>query len=434
MTRASLLIILITTALLARVRAQYPNTPIMGWKMEGSNGHYTFTPAPLFGTPNFHYDIYPPEKGGNDLDSWLSSKVEKDVQTSGYILQPGQSKAQDIRAFKVYSVLVKDAAGKSWLLNYMAYLRQDHSIRFGRITEVPNAAIAKNNMNIAVQHFIRLSKQEGVPGETDGSSGNSGSSNTSSGSNSANNASSSNAKNSTGTNKTTSSNIVETPVTTPGQGLKPSQIKGVVLHQEYGYGVGGMMLIKYNPYLLLQDGTIYSHPEVCAYDLDVVKSREAEPGKWGTWKLEDSKTLVVTMNSDHKPDRWQGTAHWFWAAPAAKNEKLAGTWSTIGGGGNTAFGGGSIVVSSNVLTFNTQGQFTTVSTGGGSYNAAGGSVTAYSNKDGAGTYTFDGYSLELKYNNGKIVRKNFCFYADDSKDVWVFGTRPYTPSDSNKKK
>jgi hypothetical protein len=320
MTRTSLLLILIITALLARVRAQYPNTPIMGWKMEGSNGHYTFTPATLFGTPIFHYDIYPPEKGSNDLDSWLSSKVEKDVQASGYILQPGQSKAQDIRAFKVYSVLVKDAAGKSWLLNYMAYLRQDHSIRFGRITEVPNAAIAKNNMNIAVQHFIRLSKQEGVPGET----------------------------------------------------------------------------------------------------------------RWGTWKQEDSKTLVVTMNSDHKPDRWEGAAHWFWAVPAAKNEKLAGTWSTIGGGGNTAFGGGSMVVSSNVLTFNTQGQFTTLSTGGGSYNGSTGSVTAYSSKDGAGTYTFDGYSLELKYNNGKIVRKNFCFYAD-SKDVWVFGTRPYTPSDSNKK-
>ena len=419
MTRASLLIIGIITALLGHIRAQYPNTPIMGWKMEGNNGHYTFTPTMLFGTPNFHYDIYPPEKGNNDLDSWLSSKVEKDVQASGYTLQPGQSKAQDIRAFKVYSVLVKDAAGKSWLLNYMAYLRQDHSIRFGRITEVPNAAIAKNNMNIAVQHFIRLSKQEGIPGETDASSGDN---------------SSNNSNNSATTNKTTSSTIIETPVTTPGQGLKPTQIKGIVLHQEYGYGVGGMMLIKYNPYLLLQDGTIYLHPEVCAYDLDVARSREVEPGKWGTWKQEDSKTLVVTMNSDHKPDRWQGTTHWFWAVPAAKNERLSGTWSTIGGGGNTAFGGGAMVVSSNVLTFNNQGQFTTLSTGGGSFNGAGGSVTAYSNKDGAGTYTFDGFSLELKYNNGKIVRKNFCFYDSDSKDVWVFGTSPYTPSDSNKKK
>jgi hypothetical protein len=425
MIRASLLIFLIITTLPVRAHAQYPNTPIMGWKMDGNNGHYTFTPAPLFGTANFHYDIYPPEKGNDDLDSWLSSKVEKDLQASGYTLQPGQSKARDIRAFKVYSVLVKDAAGKSWLLNYMAYLRQDHSIRFGRITEVPNAAIAKNNMNIAVRHFIRLSKQEGIPGETDGSSGsrNSGSTNSSTSTGGGNT--------STGSG-TTSPGRAETPVTTAGQGLKPAQIKGVVLHQEYGYGVGGMMLIKYNPYLLLQDGTIYSHPEVCAYDLDVFKSRETEPGKWGTWKLEDSKTLVVTMNSDHKPDRWQGTAHWFWAVPAAGNERLAGTWSTIGGGGNTAFGGGAIVVSSNVLTFNTQGQFTTLSTGGGSFNGSGGSVTAYSNKEGAGTYTFDGYSLELKYNNGKIVRKNFCFYAD-SKDVWVFGTRPYTPSDSNKK-
>ncbi len=400
----------------------------MGWKMEAGNGHYTFTPAMLFGAANFHYDIYPPEKGSNDLDSWLSSKVEKDLQVSGYTLQPGQSKAQDIRSFKVYSVLVKDGAGKSWLLNYMAYLRQDHSIRFGRITEVPNAAIAKNNMNIAVQHFLRLSKQEGAVGT--------GNNNTNSNNNinGGNNTNSTTANNSAAINKTPSPNNTTTPVTSPGQGLRPAQIKGLVLHQEYGYGVGGMMLIKYNPYLLLQDGTVYSHPEVCAYDLDITRSRETEPGKWGTWKQEDSKTLVITMNSDHKPDRWEGTTHWFWASPAAKNEKLAGTWSTIGGGGNTAFGGGAVVVSSNVLTFNTEGQFTTLSTGGGSFNGSGGSVTAYSNKDGAGTYTFDGFSLELKYNNGKIVRKNFCFYDASDKDVLVFGTRAYTPSDSNKKK
>jgi hypothetical protein len=143
--------------------------------------------------------------------------------------------------------------------------------------------------------------------------------------------------------------------------------------------------------------------------------------------------MVITMNIDKKPERWEGKSKWFWAKPATKNEKLAGTWSTIGGGGNTIMGGGTMVVSSNALTFNDQGQFTTESTGGGTFSGATGTVTAYSNKNAAGTYTFDGYSLELKYNNGNIVRKSFCFY-DDTKEVWVFGTKPYTPSDSNKKK
>ena len=190
------------------------------------------------------------------------------------------------------------------------------------------------------------------------------------------------------------------------------------------------MIIEYRPYLLLNDGTAYKHCEVSPYDLDVDKCRQVETRNWGVWRLE-GKTMIMTMNDDHKMERWD--KNWFWAPPAAKNEKMSGTWSTISGGGNTALGGGSIVVSSNQLTFNSQGQFTTLSTGGSSYTGATGSVTAYSNKDGAGTYVFDGYSLELRYNNGRVVRKSFCYYPD-SKDVWEWGTRAYTPNDETKKK
>lgn len=378
----------------------------MGWKMQENSGHYTFTPATLFGTSNFHYDIYPPEKGPEDIGSWLAAKAEQDARTAGYTPLPGETKSQDVRSFKLYSIVVRDAAGKSWVLNYMAYTRPDRLVRYGRITEIPNAAVTRNNSNTAVQHFIRLSRQEG--GLT-----------TSAGDSQDHNS------NQSHTSSSTSYHKEETPVTAPGQGLKPSEIKGVVLHQEYGVGVGGMMIVEYNPYLFLKDGTVYSDPTVCAYDLDVARSRELEPKKWGTWKQENDETMIITMNKDHKPDRWEGKGRWFWARPALKNERLSGTWSTISGGGNTAFGGGSMVISSNVLTFNGQGQFTTLSTGGGTYSGATGSVSAYSNKDGAGTYTFDGYSLELRFNNGKVVRKNFCFY-DDKKDVWVFGTSPYT--------
>jgi len=403
-------------------KAQYPSSPIMGWKIQENSGHYTFTPSALFGTPNFHYDVYPPESATGDIGAWLAARAEQDARTAGYTPVPGQTKSQDVKSFRIYSVIVKDAAGRSWLLNYMAYTRPDHQVRYGRITEIPNAVTTRTNTNTAVQHFIKLSKQEGgltaAPGDNPAQTSAQTSSQTST--------------QTSGHTPATTSHSTETPVTAPGQGLKPSDIKGVVLHQEYGMGVGGMMIIEYNPYLLLKDGTVYSHPYVCAYDLDVARSRELEPKKWGTWTAENAETLIVTFSGDRKPDRWE-KAHWFWATPAAKDLKISGTWSTISGGGNTAFGGGSIVVSSNVLTFNDQGQFTTLSTGGGTYSGATGTVTAYSNKDGAGIYTFDGYSLQLKYNNGKLVRKNFCFY-DDTKEVWVFGTSPYTPSDSGKKK
>jgi hypothetical protein len=303
-------------------------------------------------------------------------------------------------------------------------------------------------MNTAVQHFIKISKREGglivsEGGASGGGAAGGGSAGGTTGGGSgdpapmpgASGSGSGSGSNGGGGSKggRTTNGRVETPTTAPGQGLKPVEIRGIVLHQEYGMGVGGMMIIEYNPYVLLQDGTIYSDPYVCIYDLDVAKSREVEPKKWGTWKLESATTLVVTMNSDRKPDRWENKAHWFWASPAKKGEKLEGTWSTISGGGNTAFGGGSVVVSSNALTFNNQGQFTTLSTGGGSFSGATGTVTAYSNKDAAGTYVFDGYSLELRYGNGTVVRKTFCSY-DESREVWVLNTRAYTPDDATEKK
>jgi hypothetical protein len=420
----SLLTGLFVLGFLFRIYAQHPNSPITGWKMQEDDGHVSFAPAMIFGQPNFHYDVYPPEKGvSEDIDGWLSRMAESDVLASGFTLVPNQSQSRDVQSFKLYSVMIKDKAGKQWLANYMAYARPDHSIRYARIIEVPNATVAKNNMNMAVQHFIKISKEEGglvVNGSTTGSRGSGGSGGGSTGGSP------------TGS-RPASGGRAETPTTAPGQGVKASELKGIVLHQEYGVGVGGMMIIKYNPYVLLNDGSVYSDPYVCIYDLDVAQSREVEPKKWGTWKLESATTLVVVMNADRKPDKWEGKAHWFWADPAKKGEKLDGTWSTIGGGGNTAYGGGTMIVSSNVITFNNQGQFTTLSTGGGTTSGPAGTVTAYSNKDAAGTYLFDGYSLELQYGNGKVVRKTFCSY-DDTREVWVLNSSAYTPDDKTDKK
>lgn len=400
---------LVSLTFAAIAAAQLPNTPIPGWKMQENAGAYSFTPAMLFGKPNFHYDVYPLEKTGNtNLAGWLAARAAENVQASGYTPVPGQSSARDVQSFKTYSTLATDASGYKWLLNYMAYVLPDHSIRYARIIEIPNASVTKNNMNTAVQHFLKLSKQEGglvaaAPANT-GSTGNS-------------------------TTTHQPSTKITTPVTAAGAGLKPDAIRGLVIHSESRIGVGGMMIIVYEPYLVLKDGTIYSYPDVSPYDLDVAQSRQVEEKRWGTWKL-DSKVLTVTMNDDHKPETWNGG--WFWADPAAKGEKLSGTWSTISGGGNTAMGGGAITYASNSLTFNNQGQFTKLSTGGGSFSGASGSVSAYSNKDAAGTYVLDGFGIELKYNNGTVVRSCFYFYPD-SKVVWGINTRPYTTDDADKK-
>jgi len=377
--------------------AQSPSTPIQGWKMNADGAHYSYTPSPLIGKIPINYDIFPPMNAKTeDLAGWLQDIIQKDLAGLHYTPLPGDPKIQDIQSIKLYSVGVKDAAGKQWLVNYMAYTRSDGQVRYGRIIEAPVNSI-KPYMTTAVQHFMAICKKEGgLPDQNN---------------------------NKSATTKPTKPRDIETPVTAPGQGLKPADIKGFVIHQETGIGVGGMVILVQRPYLLLKDGTCYKHCEVSPYDLDVARSRQTEPKQWGVWSIEGKK-FTVRMNDDDKPDVWE--SNWHWARPAEKNEKIKGSWYTIGGGGNTALGGGSMVVSSGNITFNDKGQFTRLSTGGGSYAGPTGSVTAYSNKEAAGVYTLDGYSLELRYNNGTVVRQSFYFYPD-SKEVFGLGDRDYVP-------
>jgi hypothetical protein len=392
-----LLSCLICLSLCIELAAQSSIQPIQGWKMSGDDGHYSYTPAPLIGSIPIQYDVFPPKKTGSaDLADWLAAIAAKDLSDLHYTALPGNPNIQEIKSIQLYSVAAKDAAGKQWLINYMAYARPDGTARYGRIIESPVNSV-KPYMNRAVQHFMAVCRQEGGLAAA---------------------ASTSNEQ------KTTRPKREETPVTAPGQGLKPADIKGFVIHQETGIGVGGMVIIVWRPYLLLKDGTMYAHCSVSPYDLDVARSRQTEPKQWGTWTLQ-GKTLITKFPDDKTPDKWE--SHWQWARPAEKNEKISGAYYTISGGGNTAMGGGSMVVSSSNITFNDKGQFTRVSTGGGSYAGATGSVTAYSNKDAAGTYILDGYSLELKYNNGTSSRLSFYFYPD-SKEVFGLGARDYVPA------
>lgn len=383
--------------------AQTNITPIPGWKLENIGGWYKFTPP----TGNFEYDIMSLETSGvNNLTDWVKTFSIKDLQASGYSapLASNPPLTKYIQSILTYSVIVTDQQNVKWGIMYVAYSRPDNAIRYGKVIWQPGKP--GDALNTAARHFATLMKQE--IGQTQ-------------------------AKNNTTSTQsevksTPAATSTSSPITTPGKGLSPADIRGLVIHSESSIGVGGMMIIVYKPYILLKNGTMYEHPEISPYDLDVAQSRQSEPEKWGTWKL-DGKTL--TINHGTKTGVSQTVNHWIsgwsWAEPAVKGEKITGSYSTISGGGNTAFGGGAITVSSKFITFNNKGQFTYESTGGGSYNGAGGGVSAYSTKNTSGTYTFDGYSLQLSFNNGKVLRQCFYFYGDD-KEVFGIGNHPYTKS------
>lgn len=99
---------------------------------------------------------------------------------------------------------------------------------------------------------------------------------------------------------------------------------------------------------------------------------------------------------------------------------------TIGGGGNTAMGGNTMIVISNNINFNDKGQFTMKKVAGGSNTDFDVSTSTYSNSNSAGTYKLNGYSIEMRYNNGQVVRKLFYFYPD-SRDAFGIGDDAYVP-------
>lgn len=205
-------------------------------------------------------------------------------------------------------------------------------------------------------------------------------------------------------------------------------IKGVVMRMEYGIGVGGALTINYNPYLLLNDGSIYEYPEESPYDLDIQKSKKSEPAKWGTWK-ESGKNMVVSLpqkNGAMETSVWE--KNWFWTKPATSGESITGTFKTISGTGNTALGGSTMITFGKRISFNHRGQFTMASFGGAHTSDDAGSVAAYSSKDEAGIYTLNGYSIELKFNNGKTYRKLFYFYPDSHRHFGL-GASVYLPAE-----
>jgi hypothetical protein len=53
-------------------------------------------------------------------------------------------------------------------------------------------------------------------------------------------------------------------------------------------------------------------------------------------------------------------------------------------------------------------------------------TTTYAKSNAAGIYRLDGYSIEMKYNNGEVVRKLFYFYPD-SRTTFGIGGSAYIP-------
>jgi hypothetical protein len=245
-------------------------------------------------------------------------------------------------------------------------------------------------------------------------------------------------------------------VTVPGQGLQLADIEGIIHTGESVYTVTGLQFQEAT-YLLLRDGSIYKNLQVPPADLNVADSKQYEQENWGQWQ----------RNADAISVQWYGSNEWLnlgssLVQPAQADERLDVSYNNLTGSTTGMIGfGGTVSTNSDTITFMPDGRFekSSYSTFGSTVNGPNFSMNSnyYSDEEGTvggtsssstigdtssgvsvtnettnpnppattGTYTLDGYTLELRYDDGRITRSFFYFW-DDKKDNAVIGGVTYS--------
>ncbi|MDR7299078.1 hypothetical protein J2X16_004446 [Pelomonas aquatica] len=229
-------------------------------------------------------------------------------------------------------------------------------------------------------------------------------------------------------------------VTPKGQGLKTGEIEAVL--REWRDERSGMtMQVRTYYHLLLKDGSYRKGlPPVALEDFDAAAARRAEGDTWGRWTRERGQYHLVRTGSRHVNKVSADTAR----QPARRDEKLEGTWAV-----HTAYSTAwSVARSRRDIQFGHDGRFARSSGGdvvgsmGAGADAVAGSVThdddssaatigsstagggssrrrASTLPDRSGSYRLDGYTLELRYDSGRVERLPFVATAD--RDALYFG-------------
>jgi hypothetical protein len=200
------------------------------------------------------------------------------------------------------------------------------------------------------------------------------------------------------------------------------RVEGVYFRSYTTFGVGGMVIVDFEPLVFFHDGSYYEVEGPAIEDMDLAASRRAKPNKWGRWakgadKGADNFTITNSKgkSSQHK---LQGGS-FFKAFPAeAGSNKLAAKYTRVSGGGNSALGGEMTIAAQTNLSFTADGRYMRASSAGaiGSGDKTGVATSAYSSRpaSGIGRYRVERYTITLTEPDGKTRRQFFAFGSKKS--------------------
>ena len=212
------------------------------------------------------------------------------------------------------------------------------------------------------------------------------------------------------------------PNTTAGPS---ADLERVVFDLSYSYGVGGAVYPKYAPLYLFKDGGACRCADLAPGDVELAQLRRTRPEDVGTWTRAGADYAVTY--ADGERDTLDASI----GPPALiPNGRLAGRFGSIGGGGNTALGGNTIVIASKDYEFRPDGTFYQESFGGGGNSF----VYAGASRSTLGRWRLDGATLSLTYPDGTRLRTSVYWSAKGDlvngvpDAIWI-GGKAYTLED-----
>ncbi|MGC4054146.1 MAG: hypothetical protein QM757_34100 [Paludibaculum sp.] len=243
-------------------------------------------------------------------------------------------------------------------------------------------------------------------------------------------------------------------IASPGNGIRPDQIFGVLHH---GYGATGASGYEFREEarLLLKDGSAYFGKRLAPESVDKDKSRQLEPQQWGQWRKAGDGFELRRQDDYGQPGQWE-RAEGKLLPRWRDGQRLDATYTTQSFSGSALLGG---TYSRSSIVFRPDGSFERIgysqsssgtlaqnsanfssnaashsdgsgssSTASGGINGGSGSsniaVTNRSSKDGSGnrgTYVLSDYGLQLRYDNGRVENLLCAAWNTEMKNLLIGG-------------
>lgn len=197
-------------------------------------------------------------------------------------------------------------------------------------------------------------------------------------------------------------------------------IETVGFYSKVGVGYGGMLTFSPTPIVLFKSGEALRDMRGLKFAGGLAAHKAAHPKDWTTWRRAGRAIEVMGEKG------WQKTAYASTMDRLPKGFTLNKTYRSVGGTGNLALGGTSAVLVWSNLSFERNGTFssgggsgaTSESSGGGTKSSV---VTSSRRAPQQGRYEIDGYTLTLRYADGRSERRMIVTDRANPSVIWLDG-------------